>query len=60
MGFLLFFDKRGRIISSLQVGRSTSIDMYFQPKVQNKFHYEIQMIIFWIIELILLMLAIIA
>ncbi|CAL9915844.1 Apolipoprotein N-acyltransferase [Candidatus Liberibacter solanacearum] len=59
-GISAFLDNRGRIISSLQVGRSASIDMYFQPKVQKKFNYEIQMTIFWIVELILLMLAIIA
>ncbi|MEG8098775.1 apolipoprotein N-acyltransferase [Candidatus Liberibacter brunswickensis] len=59
-GASAFIDERGRIISSMHVGRNASIDIHFQSKVKNRFYSNIQMRFFLIIEFILLILAIIA
>lgn len=55
-----FFDPKGQIIWSICTDRSESIDIYLQSTVRTNIHSEIRMINFWIIELILLILAIIA
>ncbi|XCD91123.1 apolipoprotein N-acyltransferase [Candidatus Liberibacter asiaticus] len=58
-GVSAFLDERGQIISSVYADRGASIDMHFQPKVRDSFRSSIQMRVFWIIEFILLILAVI-
>ncbi|AHA27437.1 Apolipoprotein N-acyltransferase [Candidatus Liberibacter americanus str. Sao Paulo] len=59
-GISAFFDSKSNIIWSISIDSSESIDIYFQSTLRTNIHSEIRMRNFWIIELILLLLAIIA
>ncbi|MBY7648985.1 MAG: apolipoprotein N-acyltransferase [Candidatus Liberibacter europaeus] len=58
-GISAFFDSRGQLIASLNIDRSAAIDIHLQSTVRNTIHSEIRMKNFWIIEFILLILAVI-
>ncbi|MBL0848829.1 MAG: apolipoprotein N-acyltransferase [Candidatus Liberibacter ctenarytainae] len=59
-GISAFIDSKGRILSSLSISKGASIDIYFQPTVTSAINSEIRVRNFWIIEIILFVLAIIA
>ncbi|AKK20230.1 apolipoprotein N-acyltransferase [Candidatus Liberibacter africanus] len=59
-GVSAFLDEKGRIISSMHFDRSGSIDMQFQPKVRNSLYSKFQIVSFWIIEFVLLIVSVIA